>query len=85
VAGQVALRVVALVGVVLAPLEATGGQLVGRQRAGSGSEGTVKRENRLKPVHTFLPKIVDFVPKLCVKNWSQHFFTRINFLQKKPS
>jgi hypothetical protein len=42
----------------------------------------VKRENRLKPVHTFLPKIVDFVPKLCVKNWSQHFLTRINFLQK---
>ena len=38
VAGQVALGVVALVGVGSAPLEPAGGQLVGRQGAGAGGE-----------------------------------------------
>ena len=46
VAGQVTLGVVSLVGVVLAPLEAAGGQLVGGQRARAGSEWTKRRENK---------------------------------------
>ena len=53
VARQVALRVVALVGVVLAPLEAAGGQFVGRQRTRSGGEGAEIRtlRDRRPPIH----------------------------------
>ena len=44
VAREVALRVVAFVGVVLAPLEAAGGKFVGSQRTRSRGEGAEKKD-----------------------------------------